>query len=55
MNFISSASIGQKNALNKAKSHLKTASFSHSGLVKQLEYEGFSPEQAEHGATAVGY
>ena len=25
------------------------------GLIEQLEYEGFTREQAEYGADAVGY
>ena len=29
-------------------------SFSHSGLVEQLQYEGFTPEQAESGVTSAG-
>ncbi|MCA5960457.1 hypothetical protein LC724_08365 [Blautia sp. RD014234] len=24
-------------------------------MIEQLEYEGFTAEQAEYGATAVGY
>lgn len=26
-----------------------------SGLIKQLEYEGFSREEAEYGVTGAGY
>ena len=42
-------------AAKSAKSYLDFSSFSRSGLIKQLEYEGFTAEQAEYGATAVGY
>ncbi len=34
---------------------MKYSSFSRSGLIEQLEYEGFTSEQAEYGATAVGF
>lgn len=34
--------IGQQNALRKAQSYLSHSAFSYSGLIKQLEYEGFS-------------
>ena len=41
-------------AEKKAKKYLDYSSFSHAGLVEQLEFEGFTPEQAEHGATSQG-
>lgn len=47
--------MGQKNAVRKAKDYLAFMGFSHSGLIEQLEFEGFTAEQAEYGATAVGY
>ncbi|WP_207547168.1 Ltp family lipoprotein, partial [Mycolicibacterium fortuitum] len=28
--------------------------FSRSGLIDQLEYEGYTPAQAAYGATAAG-
>ena len=31
------------------------SSFSRQGLIDQLLFEGFTQEQAEYGATAVGY
>ncbi|MEI3391016.1 MAG: Ltp family lipoprotein [Clostridia bacterium] len=31
------------------------SSFSRKGLIDQLEFEGFTSEQAEYGAAAVGY
>jgi hypothetical protein len=40
-------------AVKKAKSYLDYTSFSLSSLVTQLEFEGFTPSQAQHGANAV--
>lgn len=45
---------GQQNALRKADDYLSTMSFSHSGLVEQLEYEGFSTEDAIFAADNCG-
>ena len=44
----------QKNAVAKAKQYLNVMPFSHSGLVKQLEYEKFSHEDAVYGADNCG-
>lgn len=41
--------LGEQNALKKAESYLKYSSFSYSGLVSQLEYEGYSHEEAIYG------
>ena len=49
------ATLGEKNALKTADNYLATMSFSKSGLVKQLEYEGFTYEQASYAATENGY
>lgn len=49
-----SATMGQKNALAKAKEYLSVMAFSHSGLVKQLKYEGFSDAEATYGADNCG-
>jgi hypothetical protein len=38
--------MGQKNAVRKAESYLELLAFSRSGLIEQLEYEGFSTEDA---------
>ena len=48
-NSQSSVTLGEKNALAKAKSYLSTMAFSYSGLKKQLEYEGFSSIEAAYG------
>lgn len=39
-------SLAQKNALRSAESYLSVMAFSYSGLIEQLEYEGYSPEDA---------
>ena len=36
-------------AVKKAKSYLSHLAYSESGLLKQLDYEGFTPEQARFG------
>lgn len=41
---------GQINAVKKAKEYLSFTSFSHKGLVGQLEYEGFTKEESTYGA-----
>lgn len=46
--------IGQKNALAKAKSYLAYTSFSYNGLVKQLEFEGFSNADSIYGVENCG-
>lgn len=38
--------LGQKNAIGSAQSYLSFSGFSRSGLIKQLEYEGYSTEDA---------
>lgn len=51
---VAQASIEQKNALNKAKSYLDFSAFSYSGLVEQLEYEGFSNESSTFAVDNCG-
>ena len=43
-----SATIGERNALSQAKSYLEYSSFSASGLIEQLEYEGYTTEEAQY-------
>lgn len=43
---------GQANAREKAADYLDYESFSRTGLIKQLKYEGFSQKDAEYGADA---
>lgn len=45
---------GERNALDKAKSYLAMTAFSYSGLVEQLEFEGFTHEEAVYGADGCG-
>ena len=46
--------IGQKNALKSSKDYLKTMAFSYKGLIKQLEYEGYSTEEATYAVDNCG-
>lgn len=48
------ASTSQKKALDKANDYLRVMAFSHSGLVKQLEYEGYSNADATYAADNCG-
>ena len=48
------ASMGERQALNKALQYLDYTAFSYSGLVEQLEYEGFSHSEALYGADNCG-
>ena len=43
-------STGEKNALRSAKGYLNSMAFSYSGLVKQLEYEGYTNSEATYAA-----
>ncbi len=45
---------GQKNALRKAKEYLNVLAFSYEGLIGQLEYEGYTHEDAVYGADNCG-
>lgn len=51
---VSGGTIGQKNALAKAKSYLSFSAFSYKGLVDQLEYSKFSREEATYAADNCG-
>lgn len=46
--------MGETNALKKAKSYLELMSFSYNGLIEQLEYEKFTHEEAVYGADNCG-
>lgn len=48
------STLGEQNALKTAQSYLKYSSFSYSGLIKQLEYEGYSTEEATFAVDHVG-
>jgi hypothetical protein len=43
---VSSATLGEKQALSSAKKYLDYSAFSRKGLIKQLEFEGFSNQEA---------
>lgn len=43
---VSSATLGEKQALSSAKKYLGYSAFSRKGLIKQLEFEGFSNQEA---------
>ena len=53
-NIQSDKTISQKNAVRKAKSYLDYSAFSRDGLITQLEYEGFTTEDATYGADNCG-
>jgi hypothetical protein len=48
-----SVTVSQQQAAKSAEHYLKYQSFSRSGLVSQLLYEGFSAEDAEYGVSVV--
>ena len=50
----SSLTMGQKNALRSAQSYLRYSDFSYTGLISQLEYEGYSTEDATFAADNCG-
>ncbi len=47
---VKTPTLGEKNALSKAKDYLAYTAFSYTGLIEQLEYEGFSKAEATYGA-----
>jgi cell division septation protein DedD len=49
-----SETVSQKNARQKAGEYLSYTSFSRSGLISQLRFEGFTQAEAEHGVSATG-
>ncbi len=49
-----SETISQKNAVRKAKEYLNYTSFSRTGLIEQLEYEGFPHDDAIYGTDRSG-
>lgn len=46
--------LGEKNALEKAHSYLSFSAFSKEGLIKQLNFEGFSAEEAQYAVDNCG-
>lgn len=47
-------SLGKSNALSSAKNYLSFMAFSYEGLISQLEYEGYTTEEATYGADNCG-
>lgn len=50
----SNATMGESNALASAKQYLSIMAFSYSGLIEQLEYEGYSNSEATYAADNCG-
>lgn len=46
--------LAQRNAVGKAKDYLDFSGFSRAGLIKQLEFEGYSTEDATFAADTIG-
>lgn len=53
-NSSGSATTGERMALSSAKNYLRTMGFSKSGLVKQLEFEGYSTDEANYAVENCG-
>jgi len=45
--------LGEKQAVLSAKNYLNYTAFSRKGLIEQLEYEGFTYQQAEYGVDQI--
>lgn len=45
---------GREGAVDQAKSYLRSSAFSYTGLIDQLEYEGYTNEEATYGADNCG-
>jgi hypothetical protein len=45
--------LSQKNAIKKAESYLQLTAFSRTGLIEQLEYSGFSNEDAVYAVNKI--
>ena len=48
------ATRGEQNALSSAKDFLSVMSFSYSGLIQQLEFDGYTHEEAVYAANNCG-
>ena len=51
---VDTATVGEKNALRKAHDYLNYSAFSYTGLIGQLEYEGFTTEEATYAVDNCG-
>lgn len=45
--------LAQKNAVRKAQDYLVVLAFSKSGLIRQLEYDGFSKEDSQYAVSTI--
>jgi hypothetical protein len=54
LNPYAGATMGQKSALDSAKAYLRLGGFSYEGLIKQLEYEKYTHEEAVFAADNCG-
>lgn len=52
--FTSEVTFGEKNALQTAILYLNAMAFSYSGLIEQLEYEGYTNSEATYAANNCG-
>lgn len=50
----STVTLGEKNALSMAKEYISSMPFSYTGLISQLEFEGFTNEEAVYGVDNCG-
>lgn len=50
----SSATLGERNALQAAKEYLNVSAFSYRRMIEQLEYEGYTYSEATYGADHCG-
>ena len=50
----SEITLGMSNALKSAKKYLSYSAFSYTGIIEQLEYEGYSTEEATYAADNCG-
>lgn len=46
--------LGETNAVKKAKDYIRVMAFSRDGLIKQLEFEGYSNAEATYGVDRCG-
>lgn len=49
-----SPTLGEQNALRSARDYIDMTGFSYTGLIEQLEYEGYSHEESVYGADNCG-
>lgn len=47
--------LGQKEAVEAARSYITSGSFSRKGLIDQLLFDGFTQEEAEYAVNEIGY